>query len=417
MNVILATDFYYPNVSGVSVFVHRLAVGLRRQGHDVVIIAPSDTGRFHEYRRDGISVYGLPSAPVPTYRWLRVTLPFLLKRRIRQIVQDFRPEVIHIQGHFVIGQATLSVAQRLGVPTVGTNHFVPENLLPYFPRSLHRAARWWLAETVRVVFGRYSRVTTPTQTAAELLCEMGGAKRIAVISNGIDRSVFYPQPSRFLQHQYQAADRHVFLYVGRLDRDKQIGVALRALSRVPEASLVVVGQGVDRPRLECLAVDLGIAARVVFTGFVEDRFLPEVYRCADCFVMPSLAELQSIATMEAMASGLPVIAARALALPELVRDGQNGFLFRPGDEKELADKMHLMVVDQARRRAMGQASLELISAHDSQRVTQQYVALYRELTPEPSPELASAPAWIRSFAPFLVVGFLLILGQLRPRRS
>ena len=117
---------------------------------------------------------------------------------------------------------------------------------------------------------------------------------------------------------------------------------LRALTLLPaelDAKVEIVGGGDQKRNLEHLAVELGIADRVHFTGYVTDEELREAYHRATVFAMPSIAELQSIATMEAMASALPVVAANAMALPHLVHDGENGYLFEPANPDDLAAKL------------------------------------------------------------------------------
>ena len=151
-----------------------------------------------------------------------------------------------------------------------------------------------------------------------------------------------------------------------------------------DAKLEIVGDGDQRKHLERLADQLGIADRVTFTGYVSDDELREAYTRATVLGMPSIAELQSIVTMEAMASALPVVAANAMALPHLVHDGENGFLFTPGDTQELADKLEIVFrMPQDELTAMKKASLRLIAAHDIQRTLSTFECLYRgEAVPE-----------------------------------
>src|SRR3954470_8354481 len=116
-----------------------------------------------------------------------------------------------------------------------------------------------------------------------------------------------------------------------------------------------------------MAETLGIADRVDFLGYVSDLELRQAYTRATVFAMPSIAELQSIATMEAMASALPVVAADAMALPHLVHDGENGYLFRPGDAQHLAEQLQrVFAMPQDELDALKQASLRIVAAHDIQ---------------------------------------------------
>jgi glycosyltransferase involved in cell wall biosynthesis len=171
------------------------------------------------------------------------------------------------------------------------------------------------------------------------------------------------------------------VFVGRVTLEKEIDVILRAIPRIdPEldVSLTVVGDGDQRKSLEKLAQDLGIADRVRFTGRVSDQQLRAHLTEASVFVIASIAELQSIATMEAMASGLPIVAANAMALPHLVQEGENGHLFQAGNDRELAEHVEAVLgLAPEQYRRMQQASLEAVKVHDIDRTLDTFESLYR----------------------------------------
>ena len=178
--------------------------------------------------------------------------------------------------------------------------------------------------------------------------------------------------------------------MGRLDKEKNITFAITAFAKAVkevDGYFVIAGSGSEGHKLKRVAKKLGIAGRVVFTGFVQECDLPALYGAVDAFIMPGTAELQSIATMEAMATGLPVIAAAAMALPELVHDGVNGFLFRPGDMAHLSSCMSTVLSDAALCRRMGQASLREVHKHDISFTISSFEALYREFTFMKAPEV------------------------------
>ena len=140
----------------------------------------------------------------------------------------------------------------------------------------------------------------------------------------------------------------------------------------------LVGEGSERNRLESLAFELGIRKNVIFAGHISEAELPLAYERATVFAMPSIAELQSIATMEAMASGRPIVAANAMALPHLVHDGDNGYLFEPDDIEMFADRLKRVLTaspDELER--LSDNSLHLIGAHDINRTLTIFEGLYR----------------------------------------
>nr|WP_276615467.1 glycosyltransferase [Nonomuraea basaltis] len=140
----------------------------------------------------------------------------------------------------------------------------------------------------------------------------------------------------------------------------------------------MVGDGSRRRDLEHLARELGLADRVTFHGLVSDQEVLDAYARCDVFCMPGTAELQSLATMEAMAAGKPVVAADATALPHLVHQGRNGLLFPPGDVPSLAEALGSILGDPEGRTRMGEASREIVARHDIELTLDTFGILYRE---------------------------------------
>jgi glycosyltransferase involved in cell wall biosynthesis len=154
-----------------------------------------------------------------------------------------------------------------------------------------------------------------------------------------------------------------------------MGVWLRAAARLSArapAQFVVGGNGSDRAHLESLATEIGLSNDVRFPGFVSDEEHPDLYRLADVYFITSPVELQSISTLEAMASGLPVVAVRAGALPELVRDGENGFLVEPEDDRQAAECLASLVTNDEKRLAYGSASRRIALGHDLRQSVKAY---------------------------------------------
>jgi 1,2-diacylglycerol 3-alpha-glucosyltransferase len=203
------------------------------------------------------------------------------------------------------------------------------------------------------------------------------------ISCGIDLGRFHPgNDGHELKHRFKIPDRQILLAVGRLDEEKRIEVIIRAMPEIiarVDAHLVVAGKGKLFGGLKSLVRKLGLEDRVTFTGFIADDELPNLYDLADLFVMPGVAELQSIATMEAMASGLPVMAADAMALPELVHHGENGLLFPPDNSHALAEAAIQILTDESSKKRMAKRSLEIIQIHDINKVAETFEHLYMRM--------------------------------------
>ncbi|MFT7839055.1 glycosyltransferase [Saccharothrix sp. BKS2] len=387
LRVVIAAETFPPDVNGAARFAHRLAAGLAGRGHDVHVICVSTTGRAGAERVDGVTVHRVRSHRTPFHRTFRVGLPWQVRRDVGVLLERLRPDVVHVQAHFVVGRYALRRAAELGVPTVATNHFMPENLFGHarVPAWLRGAASRWAWRDLGRVFGAADVVTAPTPRAVELLHDNGFPPRAVPVSCGIDLDRYRGRrPAR-------RSDAPTVLFVGRLDEEKRVDELLRAVALVPRLRAEVVGDGSCRAAWESLARDLGIADRVRFRGFVPEEELLDAYAAADVFCMPGIAELQSLATMEAMAAGRPVVAADAMALPHLCRPGRNGWLFTPGDVRGLADRLHAVLADPAVTARMGAASGELIAAHALDGTLETFERLYARAlgVPETRPALAA----------------------------
>jgi len=200
---------------------------------------------------------------------------------------------------------------------------------------------------------------------------------IPIIYNGVDSEAFCPGTGR-------EGPLNV-LCVGRLIQRKGQHILLKAAARIidlqPKTNLVVtlVGTGDEEDNLKRLAAELGIAQQVRFIGFVAREDMPEVYRKADVFVLPSQNEGMSIALLEAMASGLPVVVTNVGGSNELVQSGANGFIVRWADEAALVDSLTTLMLDASLRHRMGQKSREKAVGFDWSAITSEYVQLFQRV--------------------------------------
>jgi glycosyltransferase involved in cell wall biosynthesis len=386
MRIFIATDIYAPTVCGSAIFTQRLAERLAARGHAVTVAVPSRYWHHERYEQKGVTVLGYRSVPffVPGFR---PALRLGSIGRVRADMQKFGPDVVHLQDHFAVGFMAMKAARKLGVPVAATNHFMPENLVHYLylPGPLERFLSRMAWRYFRSIYGRADRVTTPTRTAANLLHAVGLQKDVQAISCGIDDTVFHPGPrdEELLKRYGIPTDKPLLLYVGRLDKEKNLDMILRAfaVSRTHvHAQFVIAGKGFEAESLKALANELHCADAVTFTGYVSDADLPGLYRSAHCFAIAGIAELQSIATLEALASGLPAIGIRAMALPELIHDGENGFAFDVGDLDTLSSSIVKIFSDPELRARMSGASLAIAKEHGIERTIDRYEQLYRDLT-------------------------------------
>ena len=322
MRISYVTETFPPEVNGVSLTAARMVAHLRASGHEVEVIRPSQAG---EARGEGRSEWLSAGFPIPMYPDLRfgLALPATLARRFAQT----RPQLVHVVTEGPLGRAAVAAAARLGIPTTSD-----------FRTNFHQYSRHyrlgWLAPLIgrylRNLHNRTARTFAPTRRLRqELLAQ--GFERVEWVGRGVDATRFSPaKRDDALRRQWGATDGPVLLHVGRLAPEKNVALALRAWRRahelVPSARMVVVGDGPLAARFKREFPE------VFFAGMKTGVELAAHYASADLFLFPSLSETFGNVTLEALASGLPVVAFDAAAASEFVTNRVNGRLIAPGDD-------------------------------------------------------------------------------------
>ncbi|MBF4562371.1 glycosyltransferase [Microbacterium sp. VKM Ac-2870] len=381
LTIVIAADTFSPDVNGAARFAERLAAGLAGRGHDVHVMTPSVKHSVHGTFRETIegqqiTVHRPPGWRYAPHDWLRYVLPWMAKHYSRKLLDEVPADVVHSQSHIVLGRALTRIARQRGIPVVATNHVMAENILDFttLPPLLDKLVVKLAWADAKRTFDMSRAVTTPTRKAAEFLEDTIDIHGVIPISCGIDKRNYTPNL------EPRAHSR--VLFVGRLTTEKHVEVTLAAVAKlapeIPDITFDIVGGGDQRRSLEQVVQRLGLQDRVTFHGRVEEDELRAAYTRADVFAIASIAELQSIATMEAMASGLPVVGADAVALPHLVHDGENGYLFEPGNVDDLADKLRrVLTASPEEYLRMQQASLDGVEIHDIDKTLDTFEKLYR----------------------------------------
>ena len=391
LRILIGADTFAPDVNGAASFTSRLAAGLVGRGHEVHIEAPAfnrQHGTFLEVHEGAqLIVHRVYSWRWYPHDWIRFVLPWRSQAHAARILDDVKPDVVHIQSHIVIGRGLARQATKRGIRVIATNHFMPENLiehtlLPNFLRETAIRIAWRDAENT---YHLCEAVTTPTRMAAAFLKAATDLTDVHAISCGIDAGNYTPSFEKKIENR--------IVFVGRVTGEKHIDVLLKAVAKLDpalEAKLEIVGGGDLLNHLKQRAVNLGIGENTTFTGYVSDEELRAALTHATVFAIPSIAELQSIATMEAMASGLPVVAANAMALPHLVHDGENGYLFEPENVDDLAAKLTtVLTASDAELGRLKKNSLRYIAPHDIERTLNTFERLYRgETVTDPVTEVS-----------------------------
>lgn len=383
MRIAIVGQAYFRPDNGQATFTVQLAEGLTTAGHEVLVLAPSEREDAYRSQQNGVILQTFKALHLPH----NANMTLFQGRKMDRYIREFDPHVVHIQDHYFLSRTAVQVAKKYGYRLLGTNHFLPENLLDNFrvPSALQPLAERILWRQMLNVYRRLDAVTAPSTTAVHILQAQGLKLPLRAISCGVDLHRFHPR-NEFdwagVRRKY-GLDPHktLFLYVGRVDREKDIQIIVQGLAKLGRQDIQfgIAGKGSYMGDLQKEIDDLGLNdGRVVMMGFVSDEDLPLLLNTADVFTMPSPAELLSIASLEAMASGLPVLAANAQALPELVEHQINGYLFTPGDAGEAAEGLAWLGNRPDNWMAMCMASIKRAYGHSLEHIVAEYTSWYTE---------------------------------------
>jgi glycosyltransferase involved in cell wall biosynthesis len=388
MKILIASDLHYPTINGVATFGRNLAMGLAARGHEVMVIAPSQTSK--KFKEVDVNHVVVRTASIPFIPYQNFRVSPTPGREVKKAILEFDPDVIHIQMLMWIGQATMKYGNKFGIPIVSTNHAMPENLMDNIVllAPLARPINYMLRQYGARFHTKSDYVTLPTQSAIEMFGATEKMKMkvpMEAVSNGIDLVRFQPgKPGKAIYEKFKIPrDVPIITFVGRLDAEKHLSVLVNAFSKVLEhtpAHLLIIGDGQDAVSLKEQSYELGIFDKVTFTGRVSEEDKMVLHQIGTVFAMPSPMELQSIATLEAMASGQPVVAVDAGALRELCQDGRNGILYELDDYQAMSEALIKIITDPALHKKFSQESLAIAKTHDLNTTLDRFEAIYESLT-------------------------------------
>ncbi len=350
LNIFFYTDTFLPAIDGAVTSMLGFKEELEKRGHKVVIVA-SGNKKTKELVKGKDDIVVVPSVKFKRYPQYNFALmPFMAASKIGVYDAD----IVHMQTPFTVGTYGLLVSKMGKIPSVGSFHtlFTKSNVIKEYGVSNPIARRLFIKYAwpyAKFFYGSCSRVIAPSNSIKRVLESKNVSNRIDVVPNGVDTKRFNPKVNgKNLRHILTGGkDMKVVVYVGRVSKEKNIGTMISAaklLSKKKKDILfVIAGTGpaldqyikqVHRNRLENF---------VKFAGFVSENDLPKYYAAADLMCMPSTFETQGIVSLEAMASGKPVVGADYLALKELIENGKNGEKFRPLDYNDCARKIEKVI--------------------------------------------------------------------------
>jgi glycosyltransferase involved in cell wall biosynthesis len=389
VRILYVSDVYFPRVNGVSTSIQTFRAELGRLGHATTLVAPD----YPAPHLDDPGVMRIASRTVPldpedrAMRWraLSGAHRFLARERF---------DLVHVQTPFLAHYAGVAFARRFGVPVVATYHTHFEEYLFHYVRFVPRAF-------MRAVARRFSRsqcdaldaVVVPSTAMRDTLERYGVATCMEIVPTGIPLPEFSGgDGARFRARHGIAPACPVLLYVGRVAFEKSIDFLLRVLVRVrqsvPEALLVVCGEGPATASLKRAAAGLGLECAVRFVGYLDRATeLRDCYRAADAFVFASRTETQGLVLLEAMALGVPVVSTAVMGTRDVVGPGR-GALVAADDEADFAAQAVRLLRDRALRARLSAEGPEYARTWSAPALAQRMEAFYRSVLER----AASAPA-------------------------
>lgn len=335
----MIAESYLPHMNGVTGSVLQVRRHLEQAGHETLVLAPRVD------RRDAVPGTALlGSVPLPSYPQVRVVMARVA--RLAAILRTFDADVVHLASPFVLGWQGLVAAESLGIPTVA---IYQTDVIAYAAKyGVPQGAAIAASHTARL--HRRSTLTLAPSTASVRRLEELGVDRLRLWGRGVDTALFHPGRRSDAWRARIAPGELIVGYVGRLAAEKQVH-DLAALSDLPGARVVVVGDGPSREQLE------KALPNAVFLGHLSGEELAEAVASFDVFVHPGESETFGQTIQEAKASGVPVVATGTGGPVDLVRSSIDGWLYRPGDLRDLQARVADLVGDDAKRRAFGEAAV------------------------------------------------------------
>lgn len=360
LRIALFTGNYNYVRDGANQALNRLVGYLLDQGVAVRVYSPTVANPAFEPTGDLVSI---PSFPLPGRSEYRCGTG--LPRRVKKDIADFRPSIIHIASPDIIGHRAVTWARRHGLPAVASVHTRFETYFRYYRMA-------WLQTVteslLRRLYQRCEEIYAPSESMAAVLHDQRMSRHIAIWSRGIDRALFNPARRDMAWRRSLGIgdDESVVLFVGRLVLEKGLDTFAATLTRLSQSGVphraLVVGDGPARSWIE------ERAPQAVYAGFLRGEDLARAYASADVMFNPSSTETFGNVTLEAMASGLPVVAARATGSLSLVSEGLNGLLTAPDDVDESAASLAVYLADADARRQAGLEGVRLAERYDWDRI-------------------------------------------------
>ncbi|MFC5730675.1 MULTISPECIES: glycosyltransferase family 4 protein [Nocardioides] len=365
LRVLCVTESFLPQVNGVTNSVRRVLEHLAAEGHVAELVAPTGPDTYAGFR-----VTRARGANLPFYPDFRLGLE--TRRRMRQVMLRFRPDVVHIASPATLGYQAARAAEELGIPTVA---IYQTDLVGFAERydvpGGGRAAAGLTRRLIRQIHHRVDRTLAPSTASIEQLRGLG-VPAVHRWGRGVDLLAFNPHHRDPELRRRIAPDGRLLVgYVGRLAAEKELDL-LTHLADDPRYALVLVGGGPEEQRLRSV-----LGGRATFLGLLHGDDLSRAYASLDVFVHTGRYETYCQSAQEALAAGVPVVAPAAGGPLDVVADGVTGLLYRPGDGAAMAAAVERLAGDPDLRHAMGVMAVDAVQDRSWHALNEQLLEHYR----------------------------------------
>jgi glycosyltransferase involved in cell wall biosynthesis len=350
LRIAVVTETWPPDINGVANTLSRIVSGLQALGHQIWLVRPRQTPDESPAPRDRFEETLVGGLPIPFYRQLRMGLP--ARKDLTRLWVRERPDIVHIATEGPLGWSALKAARKLKLP-------ISTDFRTNFHAYSQHYGIGWLRGAIMSYMKRFHNGADCTMVpTARLQGELAalGFERLQVVPRGVDTELFTPdRRDRSLRAGWGASDHTlVLLCVSRLAPEKNLALVIKAWQAMkekrPDTKLVLVGDGPQREALAALDPD------IVFAGFRSGDDLARHYASADLFAFASLTETFGNVTLEALASGLAVVAYAHAAAGELITEGRNGIIAPADDSAAFVRAVIELGLDDSRRLAAGRAA-------------------------------------------------------------